>query len=97
MELDIYIPSLNLAFEYQVFMLLSPFPIPDSHCPYQQEQHHYASVNFVYQPLEEVQERDKTKQQLVAEKGITLITVPYWWDCQKERYRRNYTIAFVQD
>ena len=65
-ELDVFIPSLHLAFEYQ-------------------ERHHYVSSESVIKPLEEVQQRDKMKEDLAKSHGITLITVPCWWDATTQR------------
>ena len=93
MELDIYLPSLNLAFEYQVF-----FPSLNNNFPFfcsililylltfqQQERHHYTSAQYTFHTLDNIQKRDETKRQLVQEKGITLITVPCWWNGQQTR------------
>ena len=33
-----------------------------------------------------MQKRDSLKEELAASKGITLITVPFWWDGKKERF-----------
>ena len=51
------------------------------------ERHHYVTVHNknLYQSLGDVKKRDELKQQLVREKGITLITVPFWWDGKEER------------
>lgn len=35
--------------------------------------------------LEQIQMRDKIKSEQAAEKGITLIRVPFWWDFQPDR------------
>jgi len=51
-----------------------------------QERHHYISAQYTYRPLEEIQSRDAVKVTLAASKGITLITVPCWWDGAVERY-----------
>jgi len=62
-QLDVFVPRINLAVEYQG------------------EQHF---KEFKWQgsgsSLEEVIERDKRKIQICNENGITLVTVPYWWD-----------------
>ena len=43
-------------------------------------------TGYAYRPLEEIKQRDETKKQLAQSKGITLITVPCWWDGTIERY-----------
>jgi len=50
-----------------------------------QERHHYTSVEFLHVPLSAIQARDKKKVALARAKGITLITVPCWWDGQYQR------------
>lgn len=40
----------------------------------------------MYKPLEEIQARDRVKKALAGAEGITLITVPFWWDGKIERY-----------
>ena len=39
----------------------------------------------VYEQLDKLQARDKMKEELVKKKGITLITIPYWWDGRIDR------------
>eukprot|EP01114_Cavostelium_apophysatum_P016893 TRINITY_DN4898_c1_g1_i1.p1 TRINITY_DN4898_c1_g1~~TRINITY_DN4898_c1_g1_i1.p1 ORF type:complete len:482 (+),score=101.22 TRINITY_DN4898_c1_g1_i1:85-1530(+) len=62
-ELDIFVPSLSIAFEYQG------------------KQHFQRSGSFgvANQPP-----KDEQKALLCKKAGITLITVPYWWDGSKE-------------
>jgi len=50
-----------------------------------QERHHYITSDYTYDTLERISERDKTKRDLAREKGITLITIPCWWDGKIER------------
>ena len=38
-----------------------------------------------YKPLEEIKHRDAIKRQLAEQNGITLISVPCWWDGTTER------------
>lgn len=52
----------------------------------QQDIHHYKSVGHAYEPLDVYQRRDEQKKALTSSKGITLISVPYWWDGTEERY-----------
>lgn len=72
MELDIYSPTLKLAFEYH----------GEQH--YQQME---SGTNFSFVHLLEAQfntamvrERDQEKRAACSKEGITLIEVPYWWD-----------------
>lgn len=60
MELDIYIPSLSLAIEYQ-------------------GEQHFNDLKF-WGKLEPTQNRDNNKAEMCKSLGITLISVPYWWD-----------------
>eukprot|EP01124_Arcella_intermedia_P022228 TRINITY_DN3269_c0_g1_i6.p1 TRINITY_DN3269_c0_g1~~TRINITY_DN3269_c0_g1_i6.p1 ORF type:complete len:532 (-),score=121.07 TRINITY_DN3269_c0_g1_i6:292-1683(-) len=68
MELDIWVPRYQLALEYQ-------------------GEHHYHDLCSAYGPsgsLALYAQRDERKKQACREMGITLITVPYWWDGSKE-------------
>ena len=91
-ELDVYIPSLNLAFEYHVIPCI-PLRTQHSHKTYNfhlQEKHHYiSSTEYTYQPLQHYQHMDALKRKLAEDIGITLITVPFWWDKQKDRYQHS--------
>jgi hypothetical protein len=46
---------------------------------YQGEQHYY-TVAFFLQRLETRQRIDQAKRNFAAQCGITLISVPFWWD-----------------
>lgn len=81
MELDIYIPSLHLAFEYQVIINFSSM-ISNS---YKKDIHHFRSSWYAHMPLAEYKKRDAIKADLAAKKGITLIPIPCWWDGKRER------------
>jgi len=59
LELDVYIPDLCLAFEYQG------------------EPHYLTSV---YGSHKHKQENDERKAGITKDMGITLITIPFWWD-----------------
>eukprot|EP01114_Cavostelium_apophysatum_P003599 TRINITY_DN1359_c0_g1_i1.p1 TRINITY_DN1359_c0_g1~~TRINITY_DN1359_c0_g1_i1.p1 ORF type:complete len:535 (+),score=93.88 TRINITY_DN1359_c0_g1_i1:146-1750(+) len=63
MELDIFLPDYDLAFEYQ-------------------GAHHYKETMFG--DLEEYQKRDQAKREACEKIGLTLIAIPYWWDCATE-------------
>jgi len=49
------------------------------------ERYHYMDTSYTQMPLSERQEADKRKRELAAEKGITLISIPFWWDGTRER------------
>jgi len=61
LELDCWIPSLNVAFEYQ-------------------DAHHYKTTDYAFQPLDQFKSLDEKKKSLALEKGIHLVTIPFWWD-----------------
>jgi hypothetical protein len=63
-ELDIYIPSIRLAFEYQGAQ-------------------HYGDV-FSYGQRQQGKERDPEKTAACLKEGITLISIPYWWDTERD-------------
>ena len=88
LELDIFLPSLNLAFEYQVFIsfafLLFLIQLSSFSNPICQDKSHYIDVGY-NRSLEEIKSSDKVKRQLAKEKGITLIPIPCWWDGTKSR------------
>eukprot|EP01126_Amoeba_proteus_P062281 TRINITY_DN8440_c0_g2_i1.p1 TRINITY_DN8440_c0_g2~~TRINITY_DN8440_c0_g2_i1.p1 ORF type:complete len:587 (-),score=81.09 TRINITY_DN8440_c0_g2_i1:266-2026(-) len=68
MELDIWVPEYNLALEYQ-------------------GEQHYFDIHEAYGPngtTAMYKERDLKKKIACAEKGITLVEIPYWWDGQEE-------------
>jgi len=50
------------------------------------EKHHYPFSEYF---KEDFQKRDVMKANMVKGKGITLITVPCWWDGRKERFASN--------
>lgn len=78
MELDLWCPNLNLAFEYQgtqeflsgVLQFLKG------------EQHYH---NFDFQShSRSPSKRDNTKLLKCQEMSITLVQIPYWWDGKKD-------------
>ena len=81
LELDIFLPSLNLAFEYQVHSLINPRNLNS----FSQEKHHFIKHTTFNKPLAEIKARDKMKQELANKAGITLISIPFWWDNRIER------------
>jgi len=87
LEIDVYIPSLKLGFEYQV---------KDKYCIcfffaylfffLGKERHHFMTSEYTYQPVEKYMKLDALKHEIAQAKGITLITVPFWWDGKPTRY-----------
>eukprot|EP01124_Arcella_intermedia_P024109 TRINITY_DN3987_c0_g2_i2.p1 TRINITY_DN3987_c0_g2~~TRINITY_DN3987_c0_g2_i2.p1 ORF type:complete len:480 (-),score=120.91 TRINITY_DN3987_c0_g2_i2:412-1851(-) len=64
MELDIWVPNYHLALEYQ-------------------GEQHYHDLHSAFGPNGMVSlymDRDNKKKTTCAERGITLATIPYWWD-----------------
>jgi len=88
LELDVYLPTLNLAFEYQVEF--SPYPLSWPSISHtillMQERQHFLKANEFQSSFESQQQRDQLKQELASKSGITLIVIPCWWDKQIERY-----------
>jgi hypothetical protein len=46
---------------------------------YQGEQHYFSSARFG--DLSVHQRRDRAKRKFASQFGITLISIPFWWDC----------------
>eukprot|EP01126_Amoeba_proteus_P021660 TRINITY_DN2203_c0_g4_i4.p1 TRINITY_DN2203_c0_g4~~TRINITY_DN2203_c0_g4_i4.p1 ORF type:complete len:240 (-),score=37.66 TRINITY_DN2203_c0_g4_i4:11-730(-) len=63
-ELDIYVPNYNLAFEYQG----------------EQHYFNLSHIFGIHASLPHYQRRDQIKQKLCLEANISLIYIPYWWD-----------------
>ena len=63
-ELDIFIPALQLALEYQGEQHYDDMP----------------AAGFGAAGLEFVQSRDKMKERLANDLSIKIIYIPYWWD-----------------
>ena len=94
MELDIFLPQLNLAFEYQVSLINVSLSVqhPDQKKKTkkkkkttEQERHHYTATDYLFQPLNVIKERDEKKIKLAKEKGITLLPIPCWWNGKRDR------------
>lgn len=77
-ELDIFIPSISLAFEYQVCTVFSLN---------EKGKQHYEE-NLVYSSLQQQQLTDSRKEKICKEEGILLVKVPYYWDGEKSSLRR---------
>jgi len=43
------------------------------------------STNYTFKELKEITTLDTIKQQLAKERGISLITIPCWWDGREDR------------
>jgi hypothetical protein len=50
------------------------------------EPHHYKTTNYSFKPIDTVETRDSIKQIQAQQQGITLITVPFWWDRTPHRF-----------
>jgi hypothetical protein len=72
MELDIFIPATNLAFEYQVCQQ----EIANS---FLQGEQHFA-WHFKFGSPKQQKEHDQQKREACQQAGISLVEVPYWWD-----------------
>jgi hypothetical protein len=84
-EFDIFLPSLSLAFEYNgkqhcillitQYLLVFGYFIPDN-------------LPSRYNTMDGIQTtRDKQKEIIAKEKGITLIIIPYWWNSSEQFVR----------
>jgi len=69
MQLDVFLPELNLAFEYQ-------------------GKQHFSQLR-VYGEVGERMEKDVEKEVEVKKEGITLITIPFWWNQKEETILRS--------
>lgn len=72
-QIDVFIPHLDLAFEYQG-------NLQDQNTLTSGMQHYQSSFLF----SSEQKERDVVKKEILKKAGITLIEIPYWWDMKEE-------------
>jgi hypothetical protein len=73
-ELDVsFIVTLNLDDLSQVFL-----PQYSLALEYQGEQHYYST--HIFGKASDRQKTDKLKHNFANEMGITLLSIPYWWD-----------------
>lgn len=79
MELDIYLPGKNLAFEYNGYEMSLYSAFSCSYLTTPTRKQHYES-NFVFGSHEIQRERDMMKIDACRARGITLIEIPYWWN-----------------
>lgn len=77
-ELDVYVPSYRLAFEYQGMYSSLVFIHWNEGI-----QHFRIVYNQDNKELQDQLSRDQEKRILCEKAGITLIEVPYWWDEQE--------------
>jgi hypothetical protein len=49
---------------------------------YQGEHHYFSSNYFGRLPVQ--QRRDQAKRKFASQFGITLISIPFWWDCSSD-------------
>jgi hypothetical protein len=50
------------------------------------ERHHFQTTRSLDRPVSEYDARDSMKRMKAQQQGITLITVPFWWDRSPQRY-----------
>ena len=85
LELDVYLPGLKLAFEYQVSWKDPLDHPPKKNNDLKQERHHYLKdASYTNVTLDFIQNRDRLKRELAPKTGITLVIVPCWWDNRSE-------------
>ena len=70
MQLDVFIPSRSLAFEYQGPQHYGDVAVNSRH--------------VVFSTTRTYEQRDKEKRALCATNNIKLIEVPYWWNRTQE-------------
>jgi hypothetical protein len=58
------------------------------------EAHHYKPTRTAFQPVQIYAIRDQMKQMQAQQQGITLITIPFWWDRSPQRFELS-SIHFI--
>ena len=83
LELDIYIPKLSLAIEYQgIYEFFRILNSDNTFLFYKKKKkggQHY-DWHFLYGSPEMQKKRDSEKRMLCSRVGITLVEIPFWWN-----------------
>jgi hypothetical protein len=103
LEVDVWVPSLQLCFEFQVFCLFF-LGFSSINTKGSQDIYHYRPAFYSHVALHAIQSRDSIsltsnlllfdlliylKIERIRQRPETLIAVPYWWSGDKERYNKD--------
>jgi hypothetical protein len=57
------------------------------------EAHHFKTTRYSHKPVIEIEAKDSMKQMQAQQQGITLITVPFWWDRSSQRFHFSHSFS----